>query len=172
MKLLFLGDSLVEWGDWDDLLPEYTVINRGMAGESLEGLSSRLGEELTRCDDPDIIIIMSGTNNLLIGDAFFPAILRSMLPRVQALCPADSKIVVCGMLPMRILAPQVLEKTNQKLKAVTRDAGCSFLDATPEFMRHCQPISNPCFLNDGVHLSSHGYVTWARALRDSVQQSG
>ena len=32
--ILFLGDSLVEWGDWHSLLPEHNIINRGMAGET------------------------------------------------------------------------------------------------------------------------------------------
>ena len=31
-SLLMLGDSLVEWGDWDALLPDLAVISRGRAG--------------------------------------------------------------------------------------------------------------------------------------------
>jgi hypothetical protein len=43
--LLMLGDSLVEWGDWETLLPDLRVISRGRADELCEGLSVRLTAE-------------------------------------------------------------------------------------------------------------------------------
>ena len=33
ITLLMLGDSLVEWGDWQRFLPGVAVVNRGFAGE-------------------------------------------------------------------------------------------------------------------------------------------
>ncbi|MCI5118308.1 MAG: hypothetical protein D3913_10180 [Candidatus Electrothrix sp. LOE1_4_5] len=71
--LLMLGDSLVEWGDWEALLPEIEVINRGIAGEHTEELSTRLVNEIDRVlavrSEPEYILIMTGTNNLLMGES-------------------------------------------------------------------------------------------------------
>ena len=47
-KVLMLGDSLIEWGDWESLLPEYKIINRGYAGETVGGLAGRLAGLLRR----------------------------------------------------------------------------------------------------------------------------
>ncbi|MCW5208909.1 hypothetical protein VU10_01625, partial [Desulfobulbus sp. US1] len=87
--LLMLGDSLVEWGDWESLLPEMQIINRGIAGEHTEELSARLVNEIDAVLDagtePDYILLMTGTNNLLMGSPYFPVILGSMLPRLTDL---------------------------------------------------------------------------------------
>ena len=87
IRLLMLGDSLVEWGDWERFLPGVAVINRGIAGEMTDELAVRLGEEIEDCPDPDAVLIESGTNNLLFGDLFFPFILQSMVPRLRLAYP-------------------------------------------------------------------------------------
>ena len=89
-----LGDSLIEWGDWANLLPDFQVINRGIAGEYTEELSARLVSEIDAVvdagEEPEYILIMTGTNNLLTGNPYFPVILGSMLPRLIDLCPQSS----------------------------------------------------------------------------------
>jgi len=99
--VLMLGDSLIEWGDWEILLPEYKVINRGVAGDAVEGLSVRLADEAMAAGTPEYILIMAGTNNLLMDNLFFPAIFKTMLVRLQQLCPG-STITVNAILPMDI----------------------------------------------------------------------
>ena len=81
--LLLLGDSLIEYGDWSSLLPAYRTINRGAAGETVGELAGRLGREVDLENDPEQIIILSGTNNMLMGDESFPAIFGTMLPRLR-----------------------------------------------------------------------------------------
>ncbi len=165
-SLLMLGDSLVEWGDWPELLPGLEVINRGIAGEHVEELAVRIGEELARNSIPDYILIMAGTNNLLMGNVFFPAILRSMLPRIATLCP-KATITVNAIMPMTLpgLETQVT-RTNIELETVALKSGCRFLDMTIPFQEHCLPITRPCFMTDGVHLSTLGYQVWAREIQN------
>ncbi|MCI5221644.1 MAG: hypothetical protein D3924_02920 [Candidatus Electrothrix sp. AR4] len=164
--LLMIGDSLIEWGDWDTLLPDIHVINRGIAGEHLEELSARLVGEIDRIQEPDYILIMAGTNNLLMGSLYFPAILASMLPRLSGLCP-KSVIFLNSIMPMRIqgLAEETVTTINQELRDVALRSGCRFLDMTESFTEQCLPITKPCFLNDGVHLATRGYQVWAGEIR-------
>ena len=161
-----LGDSLVEWGDWPELLPGIQVINRGVAGEHVEELAARLGSEMETAGTPDHILIMAGTNNLLMGNLFFPAIFSSMLPRISALCP-DSTITVNSIMPMSLpgLSPETLKETNRTLQGVAKQCNYLFLDMTQPFTEQCLPITRPCFLADGVHLSTLGYQVWAREIR-------
>ncbi len=168
--LLFLGDSLVEWGDWDGLLPGFTVINRGRAGERLEELAARLPAELRTVPEPDHILIMSGTNNLLSDDHFFPLIYRTMLPRLQALRPAVP-VTIHSMAPMRLdwLAGERIEEANRQLQQIAAATDCRYLDLTGPFTSHCPTGGTPCFLEDGIHLSSRGYAIWADAIRSHLQ---
>ncbi len=169
--LLMLGDSLVEWGDWPELLPSVRVINRGIAGEHVEELAIRVADEVESAEEPDHILIMAGTNNLLMGNTFFPAIFRSMLPRLAVLLP-DVPITLNSIMPMTLPGlPEVIEETNQQLAAMAKESGCRYLDMTEPFTELCLPITRPCFLTDGVHLSTLGYQVWAGEIRRHLTES-
>jgi len=163
--LLMLGDSLVEWGDWQELLPTIRVINRGIAGEHVEDLAARLAAEIETAPEPDHILIMAGTNNILMGNLFFPAIFRSMLPRLSSLCP-DVRITLNSIMPMSQpgLMPQIAA-TNHELKTIAEQTDCLFLDMLKPYTEQCLPITKPCFLADGVHLSTLGYQVWANEIK-------
>ena len=172
--LLMLGDSLVEWGDWEALLPEIEVINRGIAGEHTEELSARLVNEIDRVlavrSEPEYILIMTGTNNLLMGNLYFPVILQSMLPRLIDICPR-SNITLNAIMPMQIsmqisgLIVESITAVNKELFDIANQNGCHFLDMTVPFTEQCLPVTKPCFLNDGIHLATRGYHIWAESIK-------
>lgn len=165
-SLLMLGDSLVEWGDWDMLLPDLAVISRGRAGEPTEALSARLFDELDSVPEPDCILLMSGTNNLLMGSPHFTAIFQTMLPRLVLLC-GKSTVFVNSILPMTApgMTKEAVAAVNRELRTAAESSGCRFLDMTGPFTEQCLPITRPCFLSDGVHLSTLGYQVWAGEIR-------
>ena len=170
IRLLMLGDSLVEWGDWERFLPGVAVINRGIAGEMTGELAVRLGEEIEACPDPDAVLIETGANNILFGDQFFPFILQSMTPRLRQAYP-DRPIIICSLMPMPIVPATELAQVNQRLAEVAATIdNCHFLDTVKPFHERCLPITHPGFLNDQVHLSTRGYQVWAgeidRCLRE------
>jgi lysophospholipase L1-like esterase len=168
--LLMLGDSLVEWGDWPELLPNIQVINRGVAGEQVEDLSARVTEEILSIEQPEYILIMSGTNNLLMGNTLFPVIFKGMLTRIAALCP-EAGITVNSLMPMDIPGlGNSLEQTNQELLQVADENNCRFLDMFPPFTEQCLPITRPGFLADGIHLSTLGYQVWAREIERHIRE--
>jgi lysophospholipase L1-like esterase len=177
--LLMLGDSLIEWGDWESLLPEMQIINRGIAGEHTEELSARLVSEIDAVLDagtePDYILLMTGTNNLLMGSPYFPVILGSMLPRLTDLCP-NSNITLNSLMPMQIrgLVQESITAANNELRDTAQQSGCRFLDMTGPFIEQCLPVTKPCFFNDGVHLATRGYQVWAGAIKkhlDTLQEN-
>lgn len=165
--LLMLGDSLIEWGDWETLLPDYRVINRGFAGETVGGLSARLADEISGAGDYDRIIILSGTNDLLMGNQSFPVVFETMLPRLQMMV-SETEIIVVGLAPMQIALREIGE-ANLQLQQIVEVAGCRFLDLLQHFDLQCRPIGNPCFLMDGVHFSPHGYRVFAHALSEILK---
>lgn len=162
--VLMLGDSLVEWGDWPVLLPHYSVINRGMAGETTEGLAARLAGELNSAPEPDVVFLQSGTNNLLLGFPHFPAIHSSMIPTIQAFLPG-TPIIISSLMPMPIVPEHELAEVNDQLRDIAEGTeNCYFLDMVPPFTEKCLPITQPGFLNDQVHLSTLGYQVWAAEI--------
>jgi lysophospholipase L1-like esterase len=164
--LLLLGDSLIEYGDWQRLLPEYIVSNRGIAGETAGELAGRLAGEVDLETDPDLVFILSGTNDLLMGDTFFSAVFTTMLPLLRHLCP-DAVITVIGLAPVTVpgISRELLARVNSSLAETAENAGCGYLDLLPVFDLYCRPVGNPCFLADGVHFTPHGYGVLAGAIR-------
>ncbi|MGI6656462.1 MAG: GDSL-type esterase/lipase family protein [Desulfobulbus sp.] len=168
--LLMLGDSLVEWGHWERLLPEIRVTNRGRAGEMTEELAARLHDELDDCPDPDAVLVQSGTNNLLMGYVFFPAIMATMLERIRFTLPAPP-IIVCSLLPMSIVNATKIAEVNQELaQATAAIERCTFLDLALPFSQKCLPPNPSGFLADQVHLSLWGYQVWADEIRRCLQE--
>src|ERR1035437_634694 len=63
--VVMLGDSITEWSDWRELLPNADVINRGIRGDTSDGVLERLPEVIRR--NPRIVVLMIGVNDLYIG---------------------------------------------------------------------------------------------------------
>jgi lysophospholipase L1-like esterase len=170
IKLLMLGDSLVEWGDWEKHLPGVAIINRGIAGEMTEELSARLMDEIEECPHPDAVLVQSGTNNLLMGYMFFPAIFTTMMQRLR-ICYPHIPLILCSLTPMPIVATQDIEQVNRELTQVAANTeNCFFLDLVGPFHEQCLPITQPGFLADQVHLSTRGYQVWAGAISRCLQE--
>src|SRR3954470_1646757 len=60
--IVMLGDSLTEWGIWHELVPEFRIINRGIAGDTSSGVLIRLQEVIER--RPKVVFVMVGTNDI------------------------------------------------------------------------------------------------------------
>ncbi len=103
-RLVFIGDSLTEWGDWGRRFPGYRVTNLGISGETVEGLLARRERIRTQIDNPDFIFLMTGINNIATEQYdIIPAyreIVRNLTTWykqativVQSLLPVDGKWV-------------------------------------------------------------------------------
>ena len=123
--------------------------------KTVGGLAGRLADEVENVDEPERVIVLSGTNDLLMGDQNFPAVFETMLPRLRQLCPG-SDIIVVGLAPMQMVL-NLVEEMNSRLMEIAERSGCRFLDIIEPFHLHCRPVGNPCFFMDGVHFSPHGY---------------
>ena len=164
MQLLFLGDSLVEFHNWQTCFPVHRVVNAGRAGETVAGLLANLPLHLRRCPDPERVVIMIGTNNLLREDyGFLPDYARILDALGDTLSP--KQITVTSLPPFRAahLAPSVIPRLNQGLLQLSRQKRAAFLDLFSAFTTEAPNIA-ACFTDDGVHLSDLGYTIWSACL--------
>ena len=164
MKILFLGDSLIEFYDWQARFPAQAVVNGGRSGESVAGLLANLPLLLRRCPDPERVVIMIGTNNLLREDyGFLPDYARTLDALGDTLPPA--RITVTSLPPIQAahLAPSVVPRLNQGLLQLSQQKKAGFLDLFSAFTTDAPTIA-ACFTDDGVHLSDLGYTIWSARL--------
>lgn len=60
--IVFVGNSLTDAGRWNDILPEFPVLNRGISGDISYGVFARLDEILRH--KPEKLFLMIGVNDL------------------------------------------------------------------------------------------------------------
>jgi lysophospholipase L1-like esterase len=167
LEILFLGHSLVEYFDWQGRFPDHKVRNLGVAGETTGGLLARTDGILADYPEADALLVMTGTNDVLMGDRAFLSVYRLLADKLRDRCPGV-RIVFHSILPAHPewIDPAVLEEANAGVGKIAGDTGVEFLDLTERFTGAKGDVRLELLLDDGVHLSAEGYGVWSEALEE------
>jgi len=167
-QFLFIGDSLIEFFDWQNRFPGDQVYNFGSAGETAEGLLSRLPHIINRISSPGLVMAMTGTNNIAMEDYGFLATYEKIITLLQK-SYGQAAIVMCSLLPIELFfLGDAVPRVNRRLKDIARDRNILYLDLYPLYLGEDSRAITAYYAADGVHLSEEGYEVWARALEEYV----
>jgi len=171
MDILFIGHSLIEFFDWQHRFPAHRTANLGVAGETVEGLLSRIERVIERHAKADLIFMMTGLNNVAMEDFEFFDSYRNILGRLSAAYPGE-RIYVNSLLPVMVefISDDSIREVNRELESLAGDEGVEFLDIYRLFIDGTGRAVKDYLLDDGVHLSDKGYVVWSRALEGIINQ--
>jgi lysophospholipase L1-like esterase len=172
MKILFIGHSLVEFFDWQNRFPSHKVANLGVAGETVEGLLSRIGSITGKHTCADLIFIMSGLNDVAMEDFDFIGSYKEIIERLTSTYP-DAKIFVHSLLPTNVdfIADRSIWEVNNSLKELAENTGVEYLDVYRIFTDEEGSALKEYLLADGVHLSNKGYDAWSGVLEGIINQT-
>jgi lysophospholipase L1-like esterase len=173
-RVIFLGNSITQGGDWAKLTGDSTVINRGIGADITFGLRTRLADVTRR--KPSKLFVLIGINDISkdIPDAVIAAQYRSLIDSVRAQSPA-TRIYVQSILPLNPTVrnfPQHYDKqarvvaTNRLLKQMARETHATYIDLWPIFVDR-QNRLDASLTGDGLHLNAAGYERWVRYLKKS-----
>lgn len=171
-KIVFLGNSITEMGDWNKLTGDSTIINRGIGGDITFGILQRLDEVLNR--KPSKIFLLIGVND--IGKDIPPTVIadniKKILHRIQVESPS-TKIVLQNILPVNPTInkfPQHYDKqskiieTNNLLIQVARETNVPLVDLNKLF-RDTKGNLQEKYTYDGLHINVDGYKIWIDHLK-------
>lgn len=171
MHILFIGHSLIEFFDWQGRFPAHRVSNLGVAGETVEGLLSRVERVIKEHSSADLIFIMTGLNNIAMEDFEFFDSYKEILEKLSASYPS-ARIFINNLLPtlLEFILDESIQNVNNSLKGLARDTGVEYLDIYRLFIdREGRPVKD-FFLDDGVHLSDKGYAVWSKELETIISK--
>ncbi|OKY76156.1 MAG: hypothetical protein BM485_02590 [Desulfobulbaceae bacterium DB1] len=171
MKVVFLGDSLVQFYDWQQCFPGISVVNRGIAGETVGGLRQRMDHELDRfAADAHVVMLMIGANNVVMQDYGFMPDYQAILGKVREKNPT-CRPVVTSLFPFRLprLAPDGVLRLNRLLRKAAGEWQADYLDIHEHFVA-VESRGNSCFVADGVHLCETGYRVWTEEIRHYLRR--
>ena len=170
-QFLFIGDSLIEFFNWQKRFPDNHVHNFGSAGETAEGLLARLPNIFKRTLSPDLVMIMTGTNNIAMEDYGFLSTYENIIDLLQK-SYGKTTIVITSLLPIELFfLGDAVPRVNRRLQDIARHKKVTYLDLYPLFLGKDQKAFSAYYETDGVHLSEKGYTVWAKTLEDSVLSS-
>lgn len=173
-KIIFLGNSITEGGNWKKLLNDTTVINRGIGGDITFGVLKRLDDVIKR--QPSKLFLLIGINDIGkdIPDAVIADNIRKIILRVQEESPS-TKIYVQSIMPVNPDVqnfPQHYDKqehiisTNKLIKKVAEDTHCTYINIHDLFTDK-QGKLDAKYTKDGLHLTAEGdgYEKWVAYLK-------
>ena len=171
-KVMFLGNSITEGGNWRKLLKDSTVINRGISGDVTFGVIRRLDEIIKH--KPSKLFIMIGINDLsrnipndVIIENIFMIVgkVRTASPKttvfVQSLLPVNPSVKT---FPARFAKQADIEEINKQLGKYSEALKFTFVDLHHAFLDK-NNLLDAKFTLDGLHLNAAGYVHWVEFLK-------
>lgn len=171
--IIFLGNSITNGGEWAELLRNPHAKNRGISGDTSQGVLDRLST-ITK-GKPSKIFLLIGTNDLSRGKSVDEVAknVENIVERVKRESPA-TKLYVQSVFPVnpkfnKFLGHMNRQKDiaalNAKIKAVAARHGVTYIDVYKSLVIPSTDVMNPEYTNDGLHLLGKGYQKWVEVLK-------
>jgi lysophospholipase L1-like esterase len=165
--IIFLGDSHMEQCEWHELFPDRKVANRGIGGETTEGLLARISD----VPNGDWVLLQIGINDLLRGSKADEVFLRyvQVLEALKKRYPHILPTLVFYVRYVPEANPEVT-RLNEKLKTLFAKEKMSYIDLNPIISEN--ETLRKAYSSDGIHLNAQGYQAWKEAIRKLVFSDG
>jgi lysophospholipase L1-like esterase len=170
--LVFIGDSLTQWGDWERRFPGYQVSNLGISGETVEGLLARRERIRTQIENPDFIFLMTGINNIATDQYDIIPPYREIVRNLTTWYK-QATVVVQSLLPVEFewISNNVIKEANRRIEEISREFSAEYLDVYRLFVdAEGTPLSG-YLSDDGVHLAGNGYDAWAKEVERFLKRT-
>ena len=170
-NIVFLGNSLTEYGEWQEFFNNPTIRNRGIGGEFTDGILRRLDPIIK--GKPKQVFLMIGINDLILHRP--PHILanyRSIVERIRTESPS-TELIVQSILPVNNtvkntgLSNEDVLTLNEGIQKITTDFNLKYVDLHQKFKDPSGKLNDKYTL-DGIHLNRAGYDLWIGEIKDLV----
>jgi lysophospholipase L1-like esterase len=172
-EIIFLGDSIVDDGEWTELFKNLKIKNRGVPGDRSDGVLNRLEEVVSSL--PDKIFLMIGYNDLSKGVEIADTVAnyKEILQTIRDRSPR-TKIYIHSVLPVKYDAyrgkvknHQVIRLNNQ-LKQLSKQFNLTYIDLFSNFCGSDQQLHAHFAGKDGLHLNGRAYQKWKSILENHI----
>ena len=170
--IVMLGNSLTDGCEFNELLGNRHIKNRGIVGDIVQGMIDRIDPIIK--GQPRKLFIMCGVNDIshdVSADSIARVTERLIVmvkqgsPRtkiyLQSLLPFNNDVREWKLLKGR---DHVVVEANTLLEQVARRQGVTWINLYPLFVDD-QGRLRADLTNDGLHLMGDGYLIWRDAIK-------
>lgn len=167
VDVAFIGDSLTDGYDVNVSYPQYTVVNRGVSGDTTFGVEERLKVSLYDLK-PKVVVMLIGANNL---DTMFEnyedilIALRDNLPQ--------SEIVLVSLTSMSMewgKNNQLAAYNNVKIKLLAEKYGYKYVDLYSALLDVETGELRAEYTVDGGHQTTAGYAVFTNTITPVLEE--
>lgn len=169
---VMLGDSLTERFDWQSSInASGSIRNRGIAGDTSDGVLARLGE--LHAARPRAVFLMIGTNDLWTSNSPREVAenIEEILAELRSFNPAVT-IYLQTVLPLRSepALNRKVQQINARLADLAEISEIELIDTYAHFSDGNGLLAAE-YTNDGVHLTGAAYAQWVKLINQHISES-
>ncbi|GKV57261.1 hypothetical protein NCCP2222_32080 [Sporosarcina sp. NCCP-2222] len=164
---VFIGDSISDYGEFQEYFPGEVVLNRGIRNDWTEGVLNRIQEIVDR--NPKEAYLMIGVNDIRYGTE--ADVFKSNVEKiVDSFEGKDTRLAIQSILPVNngIFGNEVtnvkVKRFNSILQQIAEDKGIKYFDLYSSFIDKNGQLDKQ-FTVDGLHLNGKGYEVWVDRIR-------
>lgn len=167
--IVFIGNSITEQGEnWAEKVDNSKAKNRGIAGDTTDGILARLNE--ITFYKPEKVFLLIGINDLFHNPDAVEKIHENILKIVAEINTKspNSQIFVQTILPTTTEnLIRKIKNLNATLKSSAFEKPFTFINLHQRFVL-LDGKMNMDFSTDGVHLNEKGYEIWSEIIKNSI----
>ncbi|MCJ1714849.1 GDSL-type esterase/lipase family protein [Curtobacterium sp. VKM Ac-2922] len=166
--VLFLGDSVTAGGSWAERLPDERTDNRGVNGDTTDGVLERLDDIVQAA--PDVIVLLIGTNDFGNHRKSAEHVVRNVetiLVTLRRELPGV-RLLLVSVLPRQAEYAPRIEEANRHLRQFVATCHAQYLDVWPALADGDHLAAQ--FTDDGLHLTDEGYRAYTAELVPALER--
>lgn len=171
-NIVFIGDSITEGGEWSEFFNDPYILNRGINGDTTEGVLNRIDNILA--GHPRKMFILIGINDLAhkVNSDEIEKNYKGIIEKVKNLSP-NTEVYVQSILPnnssigSKEVPSSEIIYFNKRLKIMAKDYDVIYIDLFSAF--ETEETLNNDLTYDGLHLNAEGYSLWVSEIKDMLK---
>lgn len=167
VDVVFLGDSLTDGYNVKEFYPEYTVLNRGISGDTSVWLEERLDVSLYAVQ-PKVAVMLIGANNMDTMLENYESILKSFKENAPR-----TKIVLLSLTSMSGewgKKNHLAAYNNVQIKMYAEIYGYEYVDLYSALLNLETGEIYDEYTTDGGHLTQKGYEVLTATIKPAIQK--
>lgn len=170
-KNVMIGDSITERAEWQALLPDISIVNRGIASDTTYGVLNRLDSIFSL--KPKNVFIMLGINDILmeippqkIRNNYFLILQKlqqnKIVPIIQSTLYVAKNHSKSQQINIRV------KELNDELLIYANKNNILFIDLNTFLSPN--NMLNDELTNDSIHLNGHAYQIWKSSIEPYLKK--
>lgn len=166
--VVFIGDSIIDSAEWQDLFPSLKIANRGINRDTTDGVLHRL-ESIYSTSAPKAFI-MIGINDLM-AEISVNEVFDNYKNIVDKLVTHGMEVYIQSTLlvgkPREKMNKEVMV-LNERLQLLAKQTdSVTYIDLNVGMTRNS--LLDTKYSRDGLHINGDGYAIWKERIKSYLQ---